>query len=130
MLRPHCQGFTTSSHPSNDHVCSQWCVLSSSILVERTHRNLKRDKGAVTFQDDTMTGHDSDPSNYFSAAERTAIVRSKCQKKACAIQTCLAQVGYEQSRCQKVIDTYNSCSKQALDEAVAEAQKQPKTGNK
>jgi hypothetical protein len=52
--------------------------------------------------------------NYGDDIESRA--RSQCHSKACAIQDCLQKRGYDQQKCQSIIDAYNKC--------VADAKKQ------
>ena len=73
---------------------------------------MAKQNGKTSMQDDAY--------QLFNSLERDRIIRSSCQKHACAIQSCLAKVGYKQDHCQRVIETYNECSKRALQRAIEE----------
>ena len=47
------------------------------------------------------------------ADEEEAVCRRRCQKLACAIQTCLAANGYQEARCAAVISRWESCCARA-----------------
>jgi hypothetical protein len=41
------------------------------------------------------------------------VSQSKCQQEACAIQTCLANNNYQESRCESIISAWKLCTQLA-----------------